>query len=320
MNGFVSSEEATHFPQITRSELTTIQINLGYRCNQRCLHCHVEAGPNRTEMMEQPVVNQIIDFVSSSPLETVDLTGGAPEGNPYFKMLVHSLRNMGIHVIDRCNLTILEEPGQEGTMEFLADHQVEIIASLPCYLKENVDYQRGPGTFDRSIRILQRLNQLGYGREETGLILNLIYNPIGAFLSPPQRLLEEDYRRELGERYGIFFNRLYTLQNMPIGRFKKWLESEGQLENYRNLLTANHREANLCQVMCRSLISVDWRGYVYDCDFNQILGIPLCLGEKKLLRLEDIKSVDLKGVPVQVSNYCFGCTTGQGSSCQGALN
>ncbi len=320
MNSFVSSEEATHFPQIRRSELTTLQVNLGYRCNQQCFHCHVEAGPHRVEMMEQPVVNQIIDFVSSSFIQTVDLTGGAPEGNPYFKMLVHSLREMGTHVIDRCNLTILEEPRQEGMMEFLADHQVEIIASLPCYLKENVDYQRGPGTFDRSIRILQRLNQLGYGKEGTGLVLNLVYNPIGPFLSPSQRSLEEDYRRELRERYGIFFNRLYTLQNMPIGRFKKWLESEGQLENYRTLLKVNHREVNLAQVMCRSLISVDWRGYIYDCDFNQILGIPLHLGDKKPLRVKDLKRVDLKGVPVQVSDYCFGCTSGQGSSCQGALN
>ncbi|MGQ9646820.1 MAG: arsenosugar biosynthesis radical SAM (seleno)protein ArsS [Thermodesulfobacteriota bacterium] len=310
----------THFPDLRRSGLTTLQVNLGYRCNQRCIHCHVEAGPHRTEMMSWPVIAQVIDFLASSTTKTIDLTGGAPELNPYFKDLVHTAREMGVHVIDRCNLTILEEPGQEGLIEFLAAHQVQIIASLPCYLKENVDRQRGKGVFDKSIRVLKKLNRVGYGREGSTLLLNLVYNPQGPFLSPQQASLEADYKRVLWEQYGILFNQLYTLQNMPVGRFGKMLATDGEFQNYMNLLQNRYGETNLDSVMCRFMISVDWQGYAYDCDFNQMLGIPLYFHRKHRVQLSELKRVDLRENPIKVSDHCFGCTAGQGSSCGGALN
>lgn len=315
-----SSPPCTHFPDLRRSRLNTLQINMGYRCNQQCIHCHVEAGPNRTEMIGQPVVDQIIDFLATSDIKIIDLTGGAPEWNPFFRDLVHTAWKMGIHVIDRSNLTILKAPGQEGLIEFLADHQVEIIASLPCYLKENVDRQRGEGVFETIIEVLKKLNQLGYGREGSPLQLNLVYNPQGPFLSPPQALLEEKYRRELNERYGIVFNRLYTLQNMPLGRFRKRLMSEGEFQNYMNLLQKRYQEINLDSVMCRFMISVNWKGYVYDCDFNQMCGIPLHFQGKSQISLSELKGVDLEGSPIKVSDHCFSCTAGQGSSCRGALS
>lgn len=310
----------THFPTLRRSRLKILQVNLGYRCNQKCVHCHVNAGPDRREMMEQPTIDQVIDFLATSGLWTLDLTGGAPELNPHFRCLVHTAWEMGVHVNDRCNLTILEEPGQEGLIEFLADHQVEIIASLPCYLKENVDRQRGNGVFDISIGALKKLNQLGYGKKGSNLLLNLVYNPIGPFLPPPQRSLEEEYRRQLGERYGTVFNRLYTLINMPIERFGKMLIAEGQFQNYMNLLREEHREANLDSVMCRFMMSVDWEGYVYDCDFNQMLGIPLRIEGKPRVHLSELTGMDLEGRPIMVLDHCFGCTASQGSSCGGAFS
>lgn len=309
----------TDFPTVDRLSLEVIQINLGYRCNQWCIHCHVNAGPERQEMMGKSTINQVIDFLRSSPVKKLDLTGGAPELNPHFRYLVRVARDMNIHVMDRCNLTILEEPGQEGLSEFLAQHQVEIIASLPCYLKENVDRQRGKGVFDISTRALRKLNQLGYGQKGSELILNLVYNPLGPFLPPPQRVLEEDYRRELGERYGIFFNHLYTITNMPIHRFENMLISNGGLASYMKLLREAHRETNLRSVMCRRLISVDWRGYVYDCDFNQLVGLPLRLDGKSQVHLSDLMGIDLEGSPIMVCDHCYGCTAGQGSSCNGVL-
>ncbi len=310
----------TDFSTFSRTQLQILQVNLGYRCNQRCIHCHVNAGPERTEMMEEPVIAQVLNFLTASNLNILDLTGGAPELNLHFRDLVHTAKKMGVHVMDRCNLTVLEEPGQKGLDEFLADHKVEIIASLPCYLKENVDYQRGNGTFEKSIRVLKKLNRLGYGQEGSGLLLNLVYNPLGPFLPPPQRTLEEEYRRQLGEHYGIVFNRLLTLTNMPIGRFGKMMLSEGKLESYRTLLKENHGEIHLNSVMCRATVSVDWQGYVYDCDFNQMLGMPLQIEGKHLVKLSELKRVDLEGNPISVSDHCFGCTAGQGSSCQGALS
>ncbi len=311
--------QETDFPTIRRTNLETLQVNMGYRCNQQCIHCHVNAGPERRESMGRSTIDNVIAYLASSNLHNLDLTGGAPELNPYFMDLVHSVRKMGVHVTDRCNLTILEESEMEGLEEFFADHQVEIISSLPCYLKENVDHQRGKGVFDASIRALRKLNQLGYGQKGSELILNLVYNPLGPFLPPPQRVLEEDYRGELGECYGIFFNHLYTITNMPIHRFENMLISNGGLASYMKLLREAHRETNLLSVMCRRLISVDWRGYVYDCDFNQLTGLPLRLDGKSRVHLSDLMGIDLEGSPIMVCDHCYGCTAGQGSSCNGVL-
>jgi len=271
-------------------------------------------------MMDRAALDEVIAFLNASDLQTVDLTGGAPELNPHFKELVLFARKRGVHVIDRCNLTVLEEPGIEGLETFLAEQKVEIIASLPCYLKENVDHQRGHGVFETSLRVLKKLNRLGYGQQGSGLILNLVYNPLGAFLPPLQTHLEEDYRRELGNRYGIFFNRLYTLTNMPIHRFESLLISKGERLSYLSLLQSAHREANLESVMCRKLISVDYQGYVYDCDFNQALGLPLQLHAKQKVHLSELIGVDLEGNPIPLLPHCYGCTAGAGSSCTGILN
>ncbi len=308
------------FPALTRGPLTTLQVNLGYRCNQSCLHCHVNAGPTRKEIMDEQTIQTVLDFLRASGIKTLDLTGGAPELNPQFRRLVREARSLDIHVIDRCNLTILEEPGQEDLAEFLAGYDVEIIASLPCYLEENVDGQRGDGVYAKSIRALRRLNALGYGREGTGRALNLVYNPTGPYLPPPQLALESDYKRELGARYGIVFNRLYALANLPIQRFGSTLISKGQFDDYLQLLKSAHHEENLSAVMCRSLVSVDWQGYVYDCDFNQMLGLALALPGKARPHLHDLIGRDLEGNPILVADHCYGCTAGQGSSCGGALS
>ena len=311
--------EINDFPTIRRGPLEILQVSLGYQCNQRCIHCHVNAGPQRREMMDRTTVNLVIAYLRASDIKKLDLTGGAPELNPHFRHLVHTARDMDVHVIDRCNLTILEEPGQEGMIEFLADHQVEVMASLPCYQQKNVDRQRGRGVFETSIRALKRLNPLGYGQEGSGLLLNLIYNPLGPFLPPPQKILEDEYRKQLGDSYGIVFNRLYTLVNMPIHRFGTMLISNGEFYGYMKLLREAFQDTNLDNVMCRSLISVDWEGYVYDCDFNQVLGLPLSMKGKPRVSLPELVGVDLEGHPVTVWNHCFGCTAGQGSSCSGAL-
>jgi len=309
-----------NFPTVKRTHLETLQVNLGYRCNQQCGHCHVDAGPKRNEMMERSTVERVISYLRSSGVKKLDLTGGAPELNPHFGDLVDAARKMDVHVIDRCNLTILEEPEQEGLAKFLADHQVEITASLPCYLKKNVDRQRGNGVFDVSLRALQKLNQLGYGREGSALVLNIVCNPLGPFLPPPQKALEEDYRKQLGERYGIVFNHLFTFTNMPIHRFRKMLISNGELFHYMERLRLAHQDANLQSLMCRTLISVDWQGYVYDCDFNQMLGLPLSIDGKPRINLSELIGIELEGRPIMVGEHCFACTAGQGSSCSGALS
>ncbi len=309
----------TTFPSVRRGTLDTLQVNLGYRCNQSCVHCHVNAGPRRKEIMDESTVEAVLAFLAASSATTLDLTGGAPEMNPHFRRLVREARKLGAHVMDRCNLTILEEPGYQDLAEFLAAHHVEVVASLPCYLEDNVDAQRGNGVFRASIHALKRLNALGYGREGSGLTLNLVYNPQGPQLPPPQEALEAAYRKELGARYGIVFNHLFTLANMPIRRFGSMLVSRGEFDDYMRLLKDAHRPGNLDSVMCRSLISVDWRGYVHDCDFNQMLGLPLRRGGRAPLHLTDLMGEDLAGNPVAVLGHCYGCTAGQGSSCGGAL-
>ena len=272
----------TDFPPIRRRRLETVQVNLGYVCNQTCLHCHVNAGPNRKESMDRRTIEQVLDFLAGSRAKAVDLTGGAPELNPHFRLLVSRARALGVKVIDRCNLTILFEPGQEDLAEFLAANRVEAVASLPCYTEELVDRQRGVGVYDKSVRAIRRLNELGYGREGSGLVLNLVYNPQGQ-------------------------------------RFGSTLVSKGQFNAYMALLRGAHDDANLDAVMCRSLVSVDWQGYVYDCDFNQMLGLPLRLRGAARPHLEDLVGRDLDGSPIVVNDHCYGCTAGQGSSCGGAL-
>jgi radical SAM/Cys-rich protein len=304
------------FPALHRDRLETLQVNLGYRCNQSCVHCHVNAGPSRTEMMSPDTISEVMRYLAEQRPKTLDVTGGAPELHPQFRELVARARELGVHVIDRCNLTILEEPGQDTLAMFLKHHQVEIIASLPCYTEELVDRQRGKGVYQTSVRALQRLNRLGYGRE---LPLNLVYNPQGPSLPPAQAKLEADYKRILGEQHGIVFNRLYTLANMPIQRFGSMLVSKGKFGAYMELLHASHRDENLASVMCRSLVSVDWQGYVYDCDFNQMLGLPLKLNGARRVRLAELIGRDLAGNPIAVRDHCYGCTAGQGSSCGGAL-
>ncbi len=305
---------ARAFPALRRDRLTTLQVNLGYRCNQACSHCHVDAGPHRTESMAPDTLALIPRVLEARGLSCLDITGGAPELHPGFRQLVRAGRELGVEVIDRCNLTILSEPGQEDLAEFLAGEGVTVVASLPCYLEDNVDRQRGGGVFQRSIEGLRRLNGLGYGREGTGLELNLVYNPQGPSLPPPQQALEDDYRRVLGSEHGITFTRLLALANMPIQRFADQLRRSGALESYQALLEERHRDANLPHVMCRQLISVDWRGHLHDCDFNQMLGLPAARPH-----LRDLLGWDPAGAPIRVDRHCFGCTAGSGSSCGGSL-
>ena len=312
--------KSSDFPSIRRRQVDALQVNLGYRCNQSCLHCHVNAGPTRTEEMARETANIVVDFVRASRIGLVDITGGAPELNANFRFLVRAIRALGARVIDRCNLTILEQPGQEDLAAFLASERVEITASLPCYLEENVDRQRGAGVFDASIRGLLKLNAIGYGQADSGLVLNLVFNPQGPVLPPAQESLEQAYRDELRARYGIVFNHLFTFVNMPINRFGSTLVSRGQFHAYMQLLRSSFRAENLEHVMCRSLVSVDWQGWVYDCDFNQMLGMPLTVQGRPRVRLADLLKTDLTDAPIAVADHCYGCTAGQGSSCGGALS
>jgi radical SAM/Cys-rich protein len=311
--------KSSDFPLVHRGNLETLQVNMGYRCNQQCLHCHVAAGPRRSEAMSEATLELVIEALDTDSLTTLDLTGGAPELNPGFRRLVIEARSRGLRVIDRCNLTVLLEPDQQGLAEFLARHQVEVAASLPCYLEENVDRQRGKGVFANSIAALRRLNGLGYGDPDGGLPLDLVYNPQRAVLPPVQTELEADYKRVLMESYGIRFNRLLVLADLPIGRFGSGLISRGEFDNYMALLKQAHKAENLPAVMCRSLISVDWRGYLFDCDFNQMLGLHLDSPGNEQPHLRELSRLALQGKPVRVADHCFGCTAGQGSSCGGAL-
>jgi radical SAM/Cys-rich protein len=309
------------FPPLERARPRILQVNLGRLCNQQCLHCHVAAGPNRREVMDAPTVDLVMATLERLPFEVLDLTGGAPELNPGFRRLVRHARGLGLRVIDRCNLSVLGEPGQDDLADFLAAEGVEVVASLPCYLQENVDAQRGTGVFAASLAGLQRLNRLGYGEPGSALTLDLVYNPQGASLPPPQAALEADYRRTLLRAYGIRFTRLLVLANLPVGRFGSTLLSRGELDAYLALLRGAHREANTAAVMCRDLISVDWQGLLYDCDFNQMLGIPLgATGGTAPTHLRDLPRLSLDGRPIAVADHCYGCTAGQGSSCSGALD
>jgi radical SAM/Cys-rich protein len=309
----------TDFPAIQRQRIDTLQLNLGYLCNLACLHCHVGAGPNRTELMDRTTMDQALAVADRFEVKTLDLTGGSPEMNEHFRWLVEEARKRGIHVMDRLNPTIMEAPGYDWVGEFLAGHRVEVIASLPCYSRDNVDAQRGDGVFEASIKALQTLNALGYGDPDSGLALNLVYNPIGPSLPPPQGALEDDYKRLLGDEFGIRFNQLFTITNMPIKRFGAILAAQGQFVEYMQLLKDAYRQDNLQAVMCRNLISVDYRGYLYDCDFNQMLGLPIG-GDTARQHLSDLLSQ--AGLPrrIGVGDHCYGCTAGQGSSCGGALN
>jgi radical SAM/Cys-rich protein len=308
----------TPFPALRRAQLDTLQVNLGYKCNQSCLHCHVNAGPNRTEMMDADTMALIPRVLAARGLGTLDLTGGAPELHEGFRDLVRAARAQGVRVIDRCNLTILFEPGQEGLAEFLAEQGVDIVASMPCYSAANVDKQRGEGVFDLSIAALQKLNQLGYGQSGSGLSLNLVYNPQGPSLPPDQQALQADYKRELLAHFGIVFNELYALTNMPIQRFGSTLVSKGTFDSYMDLLKGSFQQQNLAGVMCRNTVSVDWQGWLSDCDFNQQLGLPL--GTSGLQRhLRDLLVSGIDEQPIRVAGHCYGCTAGQGSSCGGAL-
>lgn len=307
---------------LLREETTTLQINVGKLCNQACHHCHVDAGPKRKEIMPARVADRVLSLLTLSPtIETVDITGGAPELNPNFRRLVMESRRMGRHVMDRCNLTVLFEPGMEGLAEFLAENEVEITASLPCYTQENVDQQRGRGVFDKSIRALQLLNSVGYGLSDSNLRLNLVYNPLGPTLPPPQEKLETDYKKQLREHFGVEFHRLFTLTNMPIKRFAAMLDQAGKHEAYMSLLVNHFNPGTVANLMCRSLVSVGWDGKLYDCDFNQMLEIGMGMSAgSPAPTLWDIENFSgLAGQHIATGSHCFGCTAGSGSSCGGAL-
>jgi len=313
-------------PALTREAVTTLQINVGRLCNLACHHCHVEAVPLRTEMMPERVVDRLIELLDLNPtIAVVDLTGGAPEMNPGFRRLVIEARRRHVRVIDRCNLTILLEPGYTDLPEFFAAQDVHVIASLPCYTAANVDRQRGLGVFDGSIQVLKQLNALGYGRNKSSRRLDLVYNPLGASLPPSQKTLEAEYREELGRLFGIEFHQLLTITNMPIKRFATQLAQARQTDAYMSLLVNHFNPATVPGVMCRSLVSVGWDGRLYDCDFNQMLDIPLgaagsTAASTGASTIWDIDTFDrLTATPIATGQHCYGCTAGAGSSCSGAL-
>jgi radical SAM/Cys-rich protein len=304
---------------LKRRAVDVLQVNMGRYCNQACIHCHVEAGPTRKEMMSRDTVEAVLQFLSASKIPTLDVTGGAPELHPEFDYLVESAVALGRHVMDRCNLTVVFEPGKDYLPEFFRRHRVELVCSLPCYTEEKVDQQRGKGTFDLSIRALKIFNQLGYGQPDGELKLTLVYNPVGPHLPPPQDKLEQDYKRILRDRFGIEFNRLYCLTNMPITRYAMHLKLRGEYNRYVELLSANFNAATLDQVMCRNLISVGWDGSVYDCDFNQMLGLAITDGAGKRLHISSLTLEQVAHRAITMGDHCYACTAGSGSSCGGSL-
>jgi len=317
MNRF-ESVLSQHRVTLKRKPVRILQVNFGKLCNLACTHCHVEAGPTKIrENMDRETAAEVVRYFDRVNVETLDLTGGAPELNPNFRFLVTEARKRGIHVIDRCNLTVLLENGMEDVAAFLKTNEVEIVASLPCYSAENVDEQRGKGVFGDSVRALQQLNQLGYGKEGTGLILSLVYNPVGAHLPPSQAKLESDYRNKLRDEFGIEFTRLYCITNMPITRYAKYLKAHGAYDEYVGLLEYHFNPATVKGLMCSDTVSVGWDGRIYDCDFNQALGMNVRNG--KILTIKDLAHADLDKIPISTANHCFGCTAGSGSSCQGVL-
>ncbi|MCU7819950.1 MAG: arsenosugar biosynthesis radical SAM protein ArsS [gamma proteobacterium symbiont of Lucinoma myriamae] len=307
------------FPAINRKTINILQINLGYRCNQQCQHCHVNAGPNRSEEMSHDVLLQTLAFIKKHKIKVVDLTGGAPEMHPDFLYLIKTLKKMNVKVIDRCNLTILNEAGYETIAQSLADNHVEVVASMPCYLAENVNKQRGNGVFDSSIKALKTLNQLGYGDKDSSLVLNLVYNPQGASLSPEQTKLEKDYKQFLADNFTIAFNQLFTITNVPVKRFGSMLISKNEFTPYMELLQSAYQSENLEGVMCRYQLSIDWQGYIYDCDFNQMLDLPLTNNGQRL-HISHAALDDLQDKEIIVAGHCFSCTAGKGSSCGGTLS
>ena len=307
-----------HKVELTRTPLEILQVNVGKLCDLACHHCHVEAGPKRTEIMQPDTADRILELLADAPqVHTIDLTGGAPEMNPNFRRLACESRRLGKTVIDRCNLTILFREGQEDTAQFLADQGVKVVASLPCYTKANVEAQRGRHVFDPSIRALRLLSQLGYGKPDTGLELDLVYNPVGATLPPAQAALEADYKRELAKHFDIHFNRLFTITNMPIKRFLHLLEREGRYDDYMQTLIGAFNPQAALGVMCRNQLSVDWRGHLYDCDFNQALELPLAGTGRTLWDIDAL--TDIENERIAFGSHCYGCTAGAGSSCGGAL-
>lgn len=301
---------------LKRQAVSTVQVNIGKRCNQACHHCHVEAGPDRTENMTRKTVDQLLLLIEKSPsVKTVDITGGAPELNPNFRYFVSQLHSMKKQIIVRCNLTVLFEQGQQDTAEFFARHQIEVVSSLPCYLEDNVDSQRGKGVFNKSIKALQMLNALAYGIEDKGLILNLVYNPTDIHLPPAQQGLERDYKKYLYDNFGITFNQLFTITNIPIKRFAHHLKRENRLEEYMQLLIDNFNPQAATDVMCKSMVSIGWDGKIYDCDFNQMLELPL----QSKTTLWDITSFNDIEPNIVIDDHCYACTAGSGSSCGGSL-
>jgi radical SAM/Cys-rich protein len=319
MHDTLSYLEPTDFPAITRDKLQVLQVNLGYLCNLSCTHCHVNAGPKRTELMDKATIDVILEFIQRENIGVLDLTGGAPEMNPHFRYLVTQATRMNVAIIDRCNLVILQEPGYESLAGFLAENRVEIVASLPCYLEENVDRQRGKLTFQSCIAALKKLNELGYGLAESDLKLNLVYNPQDNHLPPNQQVLELAYKAHLQSEYGIVFNNLYAMANLPIQRFGSMLISKGLFADYMQVLKHHFRPENLAGLMCKTTLSVDWQGYVYDCDFNQMLSLPMGAFPGRRAHISGITGETLAGKPIAVRQHCYGCTAGQGSSCGGAL-
>lgn len=302
---------------LKRGQIDTLQLNITRRCNQACVHCHVNASPGRREEMPLGVIDRILSLLDQdSSIKTVDITGGAPELHPNFRYLIRELKKRDKDIIDRCNLTVLLETGQEDTAEFLAKNNVTIIASLPCYLEENVDSQRGNSTYKKSIKVLRQLNELGYGRAGSGLVLNLVYNPGGAFLPGVQKELEADYKRVLLGEHGITFNRLLTITNMPINRYAEMLNQKGQFKEYCNLLVSSFNPDTAGKIMCKSQISVGWDGVLYDCDFNQVLGISVLSDRNTILELDRFSDITKS---ICFGSHCYGCTAGCGSSCQGSL-
>ncbi len=311
-NRFLNRVRSVRTEPLIAQDITVLQANMGYQCNMACNHCHVSAGPGRTESMDKRTVDAILQVLKDSPIGTLDITGGAPELNPLFPELVNTARKMGKRVIARTNLTVFYEEGMEAFPEFYRDHEVELIASLPCYLEENVNATRGNGAFQKSIDALRRLNSLGYGDEAGTLSLSLVYNPAGPFLAPLQCSLEGDYKRELKSRYGVVFNRLLAFTNMPIGRFRDALTRSGNLGTYTDMLVAAFNPATLDRIMCRSLVSVGWDGRLYDCDFNQALGIPVAPDAPRHISEFDLSTLSRRNITVD--DHCFGCTAGQGST------
>jgi radical SAM/Cys-rich protein len=304
---------------LRRRTVDVLQVNLGRYCNLACIHYHVESGPTRKEMMSRQTVDAVLRFFAGTSIPTLDITGGAPELHRDFDYLVESARGLGRHVMDRCNLTVIFEPEKEYLPEFFQRHEVQLVCSLPCYSQENVDKQRGKGTFEASIRALQRFNEIGYGQPDSNLILNLVYNPVGPHLPPPQAQLEQDYKRILRDQFGIVFNHLFCLTNMPITRYATHLKLRGEYDRYVELLESNFNAATLDQVMCRNLISIGWDGRIYDCDFNQMLDLPICDDEGNTLEISSLSVDKILNRAITVGNHCYACTAGSGSSCGGAL-